>query len=68
MNDSGIAELLKTIADVIIAAANEGRPSGEVYAMLLPIGVTLATYEAIVATLVEIGKIKVDGHHRLTLA
>lgn len=68
MNDSGIAELLKTIADIIIAAASEGRPSGEVYAMLLPYGVTLATYETIVATLVEIGKIKVDGHHRLTLA
>lgn len=53
---------LETMLEAIAAAGEEGIPSGHLYAMLMPYGMKLDTYQTLLGMLKKAGRVKEINH------
>jgi len=54
--------VLGTIVEAIREAGAAGVPSGHLYAMLMPLGLSLDTYQTIIGAMVKSGQVTDNGH------
>lgn len=57
-----VLALCKIVVETVEEAGAEGVPSGLIYSVLTPIGITLEAYESIVQFLIEQGAIRKSDH------
>ena len=60
-------EVLRIVCDTIMDIAQGGRPSGEIYALLMSSGVTLEVYNLCLGALVKAGRVTVSNHFVTTV-
>lgn len=54
--------LIDAVMELVNAAGPMGRPSGELYSYLMPLGITIQQYQQILDSLVAVGYITVSNH------
>ncbi len=57
-----VVELIEAVTNAIAAAGSRGISSGEVYAMLMPAGCTLAQWQSLEEMLVRVGAVTKRNH------
>ena len=66
MNREKAIAAARTIASMVVETIREtgplGCPSGVLYSGLMGMGCTLAQYEALIGALVNVGRVRKEGH------